>query len=58
MRSNPKNDVPAELADLIASFKSDFVAASAAAAKAAADPTATSAEALGEAHSDKTLATE
>jgi F-type H+-transporting ATPase subunit alpha len=58
MRSNPKNDVPAELADLIASFKGDFVAASAAAAKAAADPTATSAEALGEAHSDKTLATE
>jgi F-type H+-transporting ATPase subunit alpha len=57
MRSNPKNDVPAELADLIASFKADFVAASAAAAKAA-DPTATSAAALGEAHSDKTLATE
>jgi len=57
MRANPKNDVPAELGDLIASFKSDFVAATAAAARAA-DPTATSAEALGEAHSDKTLATE
>ena len=57
MRSNPKADVPAELGDLIAAFKEQFVAAMHAAAKAA-DPTATSAEALGEAHSDKTLATE
>jgi F-type H+-transporting ATPase subunit alpha len=56
MRSNPKNDVPAELADIVASFKESFVAASAAAK--AVDPTATSAAALGEAHSDKTLATE
>ena len=56
MRSNPKADVPAELGDLIASFKAQFVAASAAAK--AADPTATSAAELGEAHSDKTLATE
>jgi F-type H+-transporting ATPase subunit alpha len=56
MRANPKNDVPAELGDLILAFKTDFVAATAAAR--AADPTATSAEALGEAHSDKTLATE
>ena len=57
MRSNPKADVPAELGDLIAAFKEEFVAATKAAAKAA-DPTATTAEALGEAHSDKTLATE
>jgi F-type H+-transporting ATPase subunit alpha len=56
MRANPKNDVPSELGELILAFKSDFVAATAAAR--AADPTATSAEALGEAHSDKTLATE
>ena len=40
---------------LVAAFKEQFVAATAA---KVADPTATSAEALGEAHSDKTLATE
>ena len=57
MRSNPKADVPAELGEIIDSFKAQFVAATAAAA-AAADPTATSAEALGEAQSAKTLATE
>ena len=56
IRNNPKSDVPAELAGAIASFKERFVAASAAAV--AADPTSTSAEALGEPHSDKTLATE
>jgi F-type H+-transporting ATPase subunit alpha len=55
---NPKADVPGELGGIIEAFKADFVAASADAAKAAADPTATSADALGEAHSDKTLATE
>ncbi len=56
MRSNPKADVPAELGDLIASFKERFVASIA--ANRVADPTATDAEALGEAHSAKTLATE
>ena len=55
---NPKADVPGELGGIIEAFKAGFVAASADAAKAAADPTATSADALGEAHSDKTLATE
>jgi F-type H+-transporting ATPase subunit alpha len=58
MRSNPKADVPGELGDIIASFKETFVAASAASAKAAADASATDAVAVGEAHSDKTLATE
>jgi F-type H+-transporting ATPase subunit alpha len=57
MRNNTKADVPAELGGIVAAFKADFVAASAAAAKAV-DPTATSAEALGEANSNKTLATE
>ena len=48
--------MPAGLGDLIGAFKEQFVAATAAAK--AADPTATSAEELGEAQSDKTLATE
>jgi len=56
MRSNPKADVPSELGDLIASFKERFVADLAAAR--AADVLATDAEALGEAKSAKTLATE
>ncbi len=56
MRRNPKADVPAELGDIIAGFKEQFVAATAAAR--AADPTATSAEEVGEARSAKTLATE
>jgi F-type H+-transporting ATPase subunit alpha len=55
MRSNTKADVPGELGGLVSAFKEQFVAASAA---KVADPTATNAEALGEAHSDKTLATE
>ncbi|CAB4831713.1 unannotated protein [freshwater metagenome] len=58
MRSNPKADVPTELAGIIATFKEQFVAASAASAKAAADVTATDAAKVGDAHSDKTLATE
>ena len=57
MRSNPKADVPSELGDLINQFKAEFVA-STAGAGVVADPTATDAEALGEAHSAKTLATE
>ncbi|MEQ1872883.1 MAG: F0F1 ATP synthase subunit alpha [Ilumatobacteraceae bacterium] len=56
MRGNAKADVPAELADVIAGFKEQFVAASAAAR--AADPLATAAEEVGAAQSNKTLATE
>ena len=55
MRGNTKADVPAELGDIVGAFKESFVAANAA---RVADPTATSAAPLGEAHSDKTLATE
>jgi F-type H+-transporting ATPase subunit alpha len=60
MRSNPKADVPTELGDLVAAYKEQFLAADADAAAAAhaADPTATDAGEVGEAHSDKTLATE
>ena len=57
MRNDPKADVPAEIADVIVEFKERFVAANAEAARAA-DPTATDAAALGEAESNKTLATE
>jgi len=56
VRGNPKADVPGELGDIIVAFKAEFVASIAAAA--AADPTATAAAAVGEAHSAKTLATE
>jgi F-type H+-transporting ATPase subunit alpha len=56
MRGNTKADVPAEMGELIGSFKESFVAATAAAK--AADALATDAAALGEAHSAKTLATE
>ena len=56
MRSDPKADVPAELGDMIVEFKERFVAANAEARLA--DPTATDAAALGEAESNKTLATE
>ena len=56
MRNDPKSDVPAELGDVIDEFKERFVAATAEAR--AADPTATDAAALGEAESNKTLATE
>jgi F-type H+-transporting ATPase subunit alpha len=56
LRTNPKADVPADLGSIVETFKAQFKTSAASAAKA--DPTATSAEALGEAHSDKTLATE
>ena len=56
LRTNPKADVPADLAGIVTAFKSQFKTSVASAAKA--DPTASSAEALGEAASDKTLATE
>jgi F-type H+-transporting ATPase subunit alpha len=55
LRSNPKSDVPAELGEVVSSFKAGFVARS---NERVADPLATSAHELGEAHSDKTLATE
>jgi F-type H+-transporting ATPase subunit alpha len=55
--SSVKGSVPDELGDVIAAFKEQFVARTAAAA-AAADPTATDAGEVGEAHSPKTLATE
>ncbi len=57
MRNDPKADVPAELADVILEFKEGFVAADEA-ERAAADPLATGAAALGEPESHKTLATE
>jgi F-type H+-transporting ATPase subunit alpha len=57
MRNDPKADIPAELADVIAEFKEGFVEASAEAARIA-DPTATDAAELGDAESNKTLATE
>jgi F-type H+/Na+-transporting ATPase subunit alpha len=58
MRSNPKADVPAEIADLIAAYKAEFVSNAADAAARMADPTAVDADELGDAHSNKTLATE
>jgi F-type H+/Na+-transporting ATPase subunit alpha len=58
MRGNPKADVPNDLGDLIAAFKEEFVASAAQAEAQAVDPTRVDAEALGEAESDKTLATE
>jgi F-type H+-transporting ATPase subunit alpha len=57
MRGNPKADVPAELAGIIAEFKADFVAADATRA-AAADAAATDATPVAPATSGKTLATE
>jgi F-type H+/Na+-transporting ATPase subunit alpha len=57
MRSNPKADVPAELGDVIAGFKERFQVSTGSTA-GSADPTATDADELGEAHSAKTLATE
>jgi F-type H+-transporting ATPase subunit alpha len=50
--------VPDALGDAIGAFKQEFVASIAAAARQAADPTATDADELGEAASRKTLATE
>ena len=57
IRSNSKADVPAELGDLIAGYKEQFVAETTEAARVA-DTTATDAGELGEAASAKTLATE
>ncbi len=56
LRTNPKADVPADMAQIVTSFKAQFRTSRASAAKA--DPTATDAHALGEAASAKTPATE
>ncbi len=56
LRTNSKADVPSDLGDIIVAFKSQFRTTST--GRSAADPTATDAEALGEAQSAKTLATE
>ena len=56
LRTNPKADVPADLAQVVTSFKAQFKTSGSQSAKA--DPTATDADALGEAASAKTLATE
>ncbi len=56
LHNNPKADVPSDLGDIVKSFKSQFKTS--AAQRAALDATATDASALGEATSNKTLATE
>ena len=57
MRSNPKADVPAELGEHIDTFKAEFMSALAQAERDA-NPLATDAGEVGEAQSQKTLATE
>jgi F-type H+-transporting ATPase subunit alpha len=56
IRQDPKADVPGDLGDVVSEFKAQFRATSE--LGASADPTATDAGELGEAHSPKTLATE
>jgi F-type H+-transporting ATPase subunit alpha len=56
LRTNPKADVPSDLGDIVLAFKSGFKIT--APKGAAVDPTATDAAALGDAQSNKTLATE
>jgi F-type H+-transporting ATPase subunit alpha len=56
IRSNPKADLPKDLADVVAAFKKSF--APTPVAGASADPTKTSAGEVGDAASKKTLATE
>ena len=55
LRTDPKADVPADLGDIITTFKAQFVTSTPAAAHGSADVTA---EEIGEAQSNKTLATE
>jgi F-type H+-transporting ATPase subunit alpha len=57
IRQDPKSDVPGELASIVETFKDQFLAGHPG-DRPAADPTATDAEAVGEAESNKTLATE
>jgi hypothetical protein len=56
LRTNGKADVPADLGDIVSSFKAQFKITGP--KGGSVDPTATDAEALGEAASNKTLATE
>jgi F-type H+-transporting ATPase subunit alpha len=56
LRTNGKADVPADLGDIVTTFKAQFKPT--VAKGASIDPTATDAEALGDAASNKTLATE
>ena len=55
LRTDPKADVPADLGDIIQSFKSQFVTSGATSGQPSAD---VAAEEIGEAQSNKTLATE
>jgi F-type H+-transporting ATPase subunit alpha len=56
LRTNPKADVPSDLGDIVLAFKADFKVT--VPKTAAVDPTATDADGVGEANSNKTLATE
>jgi F-type H+-transporting ATPase subunit alpha len=56
LRTNPKADGPSDLGDIVTAFKAEFKVT--VPKTAAVDPTATDADALGEANSNKTLATE
>jgi F-type H+/Na+-transporting ATPase subunit alpha len=55
LRTDPKADVPADLGDIVAAFKAQFVTSTPVAAQGSAD---VAAEEIGEAQSNKTLATE
>jgi F-type H+-transporting ATPase subunit alpha len=55
LRTDPKADVPADLGDIVAAFKAQFVTSVPTAAQGSAD---VAAEEIGEAQSNKTLATE
>ena len=56
LRTNGKADVPSDLGEIVITFKAQFKVTGPKAGSV--DPTATSADALGDAASDKTLATE
>ena len=58
MRENAKADVPAELGDVVAAFKSSFVAGATVEAVQAVDPASVDADEVGAATTNKTLATE
>jgi F-type H+-transporting ATPase subunit alpha len=55
LRTDPKADVPSDLGDIITAFKAQFVTSGAVAARGSAD---VAAEEIGDAQSNKTLATE
>jgi F-type H+-transporting ATPase subunit alpha len=56
LRTNPKADVPSDLGDIVTAFKAEFKIT--VPKTAVVDPTATDANGVGEANSNKTLATE